>query len=1113
MRKFTIFLAFFIFLGMQLVHAQDRAITGTVISSDDGLAIPGVAVMVKGTNIGTTTDLDGKYQLTVDSKVTTLIFSFMGMVTKEVQIGDKNVVDVVLDPDIMDIEGVVVTALGISREKKALGYSVQDLKGDEIAEARENNIVNALAGKIAGVQVTNSSGGVGSSSRIIIRGNSSFGNNQPLFVVDGTPILNSSSEVSQWGNGRDYGNATTGQDFGNAAMDIDPSNIESVSVLKGANAAALYGSRAANGVILITTKKGGKVGTGKKAIGVDFSTGVTFDNVYVIPKYQNKYGQGYGGGEYHWKLFQQDNPGVYSSYQEYAQNESFSYYNGDWGGVMDGIDESWGPRLDAGLNLAQFDSPYTFDANGNPVYTPTPWVSQEDNIKDFFETGITFSNNLAITGGTDKAFTRLSLGNTNQTGAIPNTDLKRTNIGFSGTVNLTKRLTAIANINYIRNKSDNIPGGGYDENNIMQSIGSWFGRQVNMTSLKDNWETLDAFENPYNWNRSYHNNPYWTVNKNTTSRTRDRIFGNVSLSYKLTDWLDVMGRVGTDFFNEYRKHLVADKSIESSYGGEFWKSQSYENETNADLIFTAKKDLTEDFTLNAALGTNYMNHKYHFLYMRAAELTVPDFYTISNVKGNASTTMLDKEYESNSIYGSATIGYQRFVYLDLTARNDWNSTLPKDNWSYFYPSTSLSFIFTEAFDIDDKILSYGKVRGSWAQVGSATSPYQTLATYSTLNFNDNPIDPFSGVTQYHYAYDIPPLDLEPEKTTGIEFGTDLKFLNNRLGIDFTYYNSKTTNQIMIIDVAQSCGFTGMVINAGEIQNNGVEIMLYGKILDSKDGLNWDIILNWAKNNNEVNELYGDLESYIIARSWGGVTVEARPGEPYGQIKGGAYVRDGNDNIIINPNTGIPVISAEPEVIGNILPDWTAGIRNSFSYKNIDFSFLFDMRKGGDIFSVTDWFGGYAGITEETADGNIREVGMIVDGVLAATNPDGSMIYDDDGNPIGSGQANNIRIAAQDYYEGYWGLPEASIIDGTFIKFREVVLGYDLPQKWMDGTGFLRSANIAFVGRNLALLYVDESNDVRIDPETGFGTTNSGMGIEQYQLPPTRSLGFRLRVIF
>ncbi len=1094
MRKFTLFLAFLFLVGMQALQAQTKVVSGTVTGADDGLGIPGATVQVQGTTIGTTTDLDGHYELSFDAKYNVLVFKFVGMETISVEVGDKTTIDVSMQSDMLDLEGVIVTALGISREKKALGYSVQDVKGDEITEARESNVVNALQGKVAGVQITNATGAVGSSSRIVIRGNSSFGNNQPLFVVDGIPIINTESNVSQW----------EGADFGNSAMDIAPDNIESVSVLKGASASALYGSRGANGVILITTKKGAKsAGEGQRAIGVEFSNSCTWDNVYIIPKYQNEYGQGYLGSEYYFKQSSD-----YNSYQEYAENEAFSYYDGNWGGVWDGMDESWGPRLDAGLNLAQFDSPYTLAADGTPIYQQTPWVSQPDNVRDFFTTGRTCSNSLAITGGSEKAFMRLSINNMNQKGAVPNTDLNRTNVSFNGTMNLTERFTANASLSYVRNKSDNLPGGGYDENNVMQSIGGWFGRQVNIDNLRDNYDEMNVFGNPYNWNTSYHNNPYWTVYKNTTSRTRDRGFGNVNLTYRFTDYLSIMARVGTDFYNEYRKHVVADGSNESSYGGKFWQRQLYANETNADIMLIFGKDLSNDFSLNATVGANYRNNKNQNMYLEAAELTVPDFYTIANVRGNATSSMYRSEKETNSIYGTASLGFKRALFLDVTARNDWSSTLPSDNWSYFYPSVGLSWVFTESFDISENILSFGKIRGSWAKVGNDTDPYKTKLTYTPI------LDAFNGVAQYHYARVMPPLSLQPEQTTSYEFGTELKFLKNRLGIDFTYYNAVTRDQILGVDISNASGFDQMLINAGEIQNNGIELMVYGKILKSKDGLNWNATVNLAKNTNKVNELYGDLEAYQISSSWGGLTIEARPGEPYGQIKGGAYARSSDGRMLINPATGLPVHTAEPEVLGNINPDFNWGFRNTLSYKEFTLSFLFDGRVGGDIFSVTDWFGAYAGIANFTTDDGIRENGFVPEGVYGYINGDGNVQYTDAGGVDATSMVTNeTTVSAQDWYEGYWGFQEPSIIDGTFIKFRELVLTWQMPQKWFTEVRWIQSANLSFIGRNLALIYVDKSNRMKIDPETGFGTGNSGVGLEQFQLPSTRSFGYKLSIVF
>ncbi len=1086
MRKFTMLLALLVFIGVQAVMAQ-RTITGSITSASDGVPIPGATILVKGTTIGTTTNENGVYELTVPNDARFLIFQFVGMITQEIEIGNQNVINVVLESDIMDLEGVVVTALGITREKKALGYAVQDVKGDDLEKAKENNIVNALSGKVAGVQVVSASGAVGSSSRIVIRGNSSFGENQPLFVVDGVPISNYSSAVDQYG----------GQDFGNAAMDIDPANIESMSVLKGANAAALYGSRAANGVILITTKSAQKGAS--KGIGVAYTTSYQFENVSYLPLYQNDYGQGYYGDE--WSYLESTGATSFdlASYEAWARENSFSYYDGNWSGVNDGIDESWGPRLDIGLNIPQYDSPLT-DPNDPDTRTATPWVSQPDNVKDFFDTGHTWDNNLELTGGTDKSAARMSLGYQNTRGAIPNTDLTKYTVNFSGTTELSKRLTATVIATYVLNESDNLPGGGYDENNIMQSLGSWFGRQVNMETLKENWDKDDVWGNPYNWNRSYHNNPYWTVNKNTTARERNRLFGNVMLNYKLTDWLSIMGRVGTDYWNEVRKHVVADRSIESSFGGSFNQTEMRFTETNADVYLNADKDLSEDFGFRATLGGNYMTRTYNTSTLTASELAVPDLYTIGNVNGNPQVSQNDEERATNSVFGSIGLSFRRMLYLDVTGRNDWSSTLPKDNWSYFYPSVGLSWVFTETFNIPSNILTFGKIRGSWAQVGNSTDPYQILPTYASST-------PIFGVPQYNYARQIPPLNLKPEETTSLEFGTDLKFFNNRFGIDYTYYDKTTKNQIMAVNISYATGYGSMRLNAGEIHNWGHELMLYGSILKSAKGLNWEMTLNFSKNNNEIVTLYGDLQAYTIVSSWGGVTIEARPGDPWGVIRGRATQKDDDGNMIVGEN-GMRKLTSLPVNIGNINPDFIGGWRNTFNWKGFMLTFLFDFRKGGDVFSVTDWFGAYAGISAESAaesydddayvravDGQVRVNGLIINGVK------------EDGTP------NDVVISAQNYYESYWGWPEPSIIDGSFIKFRELIFAYDFPRDLLAKSGFIKGLNLSFYGRNLGLLYRHKTNDMRIDPETGFGATNTGVGLEQYQLPPVRNLGLKLRIAF
>ncbi|MBI9035927.1 MAG: SusC/RagA family TonB-linked outer membrane protein, partial [Bacteroidales bacterium] len=1037
------------------------------------------------TTQGVTTNIDGKYTLVVKEDAQALIFRFVGMATQEVTIGASNVIDVVMKSEMLDIEGVVITALGISREKKSLGYAVEDVKGDDLMNTRPTNVIDALSGKISGVQVVSASGAVGASSRINIRGNSSLrGDNQPLFVIDGVPMSNYSSEVGQYGD----------VDYGNAAMDIDPENIESMSVLKGAGAAALYGSRALNGVIIITTKKGKGV---KKGLGIQYTYNIGMDNAYILPTYQNKYGQGTAGDEYTFNQYQNDPDNTpYGSYQEYAQNESFNYYDGNWGGVNDGWDESWGPRLDAGLKLNQFNSPYTLDANGNPVYEATPWISQPDNVKNFFETGINQTHNIAITSNGEKASGRFSYTNNTVKGVVPNTDLKKNSFNFNGGYKLSKRINVNASATYVKNQSDNLPGGGYGAENVMQSLGSWFGRQVNMDALRDNYDELDAFGKPYTWSYYYHNNPYWTLYKNTSSRDRDRLIGSADVMYKVNDWMNVNFRAGTDFWSEGRKSVVYDKSNQSKVGGgQFTQNERTSQENNVDFFINMDKPINDDLRISGLVGANYRENKYRFQEVSATELTVPNFFDIGNAKGSPGTDMFLRNRETNSIYSQVNLSYKEYLFVGGTFRNDWSSTLPTDENSYPYYSGDVGFIFSELLDINPNILSHGKLRASYATVGGDADPY-VLANYFEAASNA-----FNGVSQYAYLRDLNNGVLKPEQKYATEFGLDLKFAQNRIGLDVTYYTEDTENQIMAVDISTATGFDSKWINAGILRNQGVEISGMGEILKSKDGLNWNINVKFAKNSNKMIELYKDLEKYQLGSAWS-ITTEARPNAEYGVMMGKAFERDANGAIIVDAD-GLPMRTADNVEVGNITPDFNWGVINTFSYKGVNLNVAIDGRQGGDIFSVTKMFGLYSGVLEQTAQGDIREVGVIA-GQNVMTNE--NFVTED-------GKVNDIRVSANDFYSNFYKLHEMSIIDGSFIKLREISLDYSLPRSIMKKISFVDGLNVSAYARNVALLWVHESNDVRIDPETGFGVSTGGIGFEQYQLPPTRTIGFKLTANF
>jgi len=1032
------------------LFGQTRQLTGTVTSAADKQTIPGVTVMVKGTQTGTTTGGEGRFVLSVKGQAGILVFSSVGYRKLEVPITSSNNYDVSLEIDVMNLDEVVVTALGISREKKTLGYAVQDVNSAELIEAKDNNIINTLSGKIAGVQVTSGGSTVGASSRIVIRGNKSFSGNEPLFVIDGTPIFNNTTNLDGGG----------GIDWGNTAADIDPNNIESLTVLKGANAAALYGSRATNGVILITTKKGKD---GRK-LGVDFSSSMSFDKVAYLPKFQNEYGGGWNGEEYIWK---RDYPDM--SYQDYAKTYSYNWVDGGGGGVNDSWPINWGPRMDAGLLLDQWST--------GPN---SPWVSRPNNYRDFFQTGTNAENSLAISSNGDKAMGRLAFTNMNTKGIIDYTDQSQQTLNGSLTLKPTDRLTAVTNLTYLKKQSNNLPNNGYSGIGVDYA---WTQRDFDINYTKQ------LFKDKGNADYIFPDgdNPYYNL-RNLTGFNRNRLFGNSSVDFKITDWLSVLGRVGIDFYNEYRKDLTqsgTQGNISRKRGGQFNQTQFYYNETNADLWLKFDKAFG-DIRLDGIIGGNYRNVKSQSMYMAASDLTVPDLYTIGNVKGNPTVSMNTNEKEVNSVFFAANGSYKNFLFLGVTGRNDWSSTLPAENRSYFYPSVSLGFDVTEAFKLESDILSYAKLRGSWAQVGGDAGAYQLANTYGVGTFN--------AISMFSIGSTYPPANLKPQITSSFEFGGDFRLWKNRLSLDVTYYDQTTVNQILSVATSITTGYSAMRLNAGEIENNGVELMLTAKAIDKPSGLSWDIMVNWAKNKSMVNELYGDLESYRISNGFGGATTVGVPGQPWGVLWGLPYVRNDAGKIVVGSD-GIPLTTNVGANLGNVTPDWVGGIRNSFNYKGLYLSFLIDMRKGGDFFSVTAWHAYPTGTYEITTQNNVRETGLIVDGVKE------------------DGTVNDIRVSAQDFYGGawMWNNHEYSILDGTYVKLREAVLGYDIN---VSKIPWIQKLNISVYGRNLAILYRDKSTaELGIDPEVGLGGGDSGVGFENFQIPTTRSFGIKMRLSF
>lgn len=1053
MKKYLLSFCFTLFLLSFYidVNAQQKEITGKVINTD-GKVIPSATIQVTGTATATTADEQGNFTINA-SRGQRLEITSVGYQPNYVTVGKENQLAITLSVIGQELSEVVVTALGITREKKTLGYAVQEISGNQVNMAKDANIVNSLSGKIAGVQVTSGGSSVGSSARIIIRGNSSFSGNQPLFVIDGTPIDNSTNN-----NGGDGG-----VDWGNAASDIDPNNVESVTVLKGANASALYGSRASNGVIIITTKKGIK---GAKRLGVDFNSSVVFDKPAYFPKLQNEYGGGWDGSEYLWKKYNADN-GTSLTYNEYAKQFSYNYVDGNGGGVNDNYPINWGPRLDAGLLLDQWST--------GPN---SPWVSRPNNIKQWFNTGVNYENSVAVTSNGEKASGRVSFTNFDSKGIVDNTNLKQNTI--SANINLTPsdRLSVTSSFTYLKKESDNIPQVGYNYADIF----AWSERDFDTKHAREMFDE--------NGNKNYMfvgDNPFYSL-RNTNALSRDRFFGSAGITYKLTDWLSANARAGMDFYNEYRNSITqsgTQGNISRGRGGQFGQTQIYNKEVNADVTLRGDKTFG-NIRVDGLIGANYRNNLYKSQYLGASDLTVPDLYTISNVKGTPNVSMYMSEYETQSVYFAANGSYKDFLFLGITGRNDWSSALPKESWSYFYPSVSLGLSVTDAFGIESRVLSYAKLRASWAKVGGSTGPYQLNRTYSASTFN--------GVSIFSPTSTLPPIGLKPEETKSYEIGADMRFWNNRISLDVTYYDQTTVNQILSVATSSTTGYRAMRLNAGEIENKGIELMINGKILDNRNGLRWNMTVNWAKNKSMVNSLFGDLKSYRIGGGGSGMTSLGIPGQEWGILWGLPYVRNDNGQIVVDAN-GIPKTTSTGAKLGSVTPDWTGGINNSFNYKGINLSFLIDMRMGGDIFSGQIWHSYPTGSYEVTTNNHVRENGIIVDGVT------------EDGKP------NTVRVSAQDYYGGswIWNNHEYSIMDGSYIKLRELVLGYNFK---VDKIKWLNKLNLSIVGRNLAILYRDKYvKGFGLDPEQGFGGGENGVGFENFQLPTTRNYGFKLSVSF
>lgn len=1087
MRKFVLMLVLLIFAGVQVVLAQ-ATITGVVTGAEDGQPIPGAAVQVKGTTVGVTTDVNGKYSLKVPADAQTLQFSFIGMTTKEVAIGKQTTINVSLETEVMNIEGVVVTALGISREKKALGYAVEEVKADELNQTRSGNLITSLSGKVSGVNITSASGNMGGSSRITIRGIKSVaGNNQPLFVVDGVPMDNSNY------NTLDTQRGAGGVDYGNMANDINPDDIESVSVLKGPTAAALYGSRAANGVILITTKK---AKAGKKGLGVEVNSSVSFEQVALLPKYQNLYGGGYVYNEEGLTdngFYLQEINGVNYRLVDYA------------------LDESWGPKYDPNIEVLSAFDIFDWEANGkqgNPG--TTPWVAPEKDVKDFFETGVVFNNNFAVTGTNETSAFRFSYTNYDLTGYMPNSEQQRNSVNFNGESQVSKWLKGFIGANYVNTYTLGRPETGYDDNNIMQKFNQWGQRQLDM-GVMSNYVNPDGTQRVWNRNSwddptpAYSDNPYWTRFRNYQDDERNRLFGNAGLLFTPMEGLTIQGKWNLDYYNlrEMERNAIGSQA-ESSYS----EATREFRETNLELIATYKFNPSDKFSVNLLAGANNR----HRLYSRNTSntnggLIIPDLYKITNSTNKPSVAEYEETKEVQSVFASANIGYMGMLYLDVTARNDWSSTIDPHN--FFYPSATMSFVFSELNALkNNSILSFGKVRIGVARSGNDTDPYVNDYYYTYVSN-------FGGLALYSIPGTLNNRGLLPETTESFEIGTELLFLNNRIGLDFTYYNEATYDQILPVAISGASGYGARYINSGEITNKGIEVGLNLTPIKTSD-FSWNINANFTKNTNEVVDLAKDLNVYQLINGPFAVSVNAEVGLPYGSLIGSSYIKDDKGNIIVG--TDGYTLKGPVKSIGTVLPDYLLGVWNKFNYKGIELSALIDIRQGGQFFSTTSMWGRYSGILEETAETNyngknVRDAledggGALFEGVYGYQKADGSIQYTDaDGNDVSSPIENKTLIDAESW--GGWhysGPAEANVFDADYIKLRELRLSYTLPAKW---TGPIQNLAISAFGRNLAIWGTDIKH---VDPENTTGSGNI-QGIEGGALPSLRYFGAGLNFNF
>ena len=1054
-----------------------------LVTDINGVPIIGANISVTGTTVGTVTDIDGRYSLTV-TRGSVLHFSYIGYVSQDFTITNQTILNVKLLEDTEVLDDLVVTALGIKRDTKALSYSVSQVKGEDLANAKETNVANALSGKVAGVFVSRPASGAAGSSKVLIRGNNSIRtNSQPLYVVDGLPIVNNSTEsASQWG----------GFDYGDGISNINPDDIESMSVLKGPNATALYGQRGANGVILITTKSG----KNKKTLGINFSSDFSVGNPLVIPDFQDVYGQGYNGtfthlrgndGQiYSWAKARE--LGITGIPKTSAGRDKLT--RGNWGAKMEG---------------QEYEDHYGYVQNFNP----------KPNTYDYFRPEKTNTNNISIDGGTDKMNYRFSASNTINRGYVPTNDMDRYSFNLKATANVTDKFQVEGMVNYINQNVKNRPRLS-DANDNPAYLFISMPRNISIDDLqKMSWtkdeisrqlgfssaSLFEGLEKTYATNSSTAN-PYWTINKQFNRDTRDRLIGYLKLSYQLAPWLRFTGKSGTDYYVDNKLFWRAQGTYASpNKNGDLQEYTTRVRETNSDILFLSNfKFLDEKLDLNLNAGGSMQKYSSRKIGSSGIEFIVPDLHAITNLK---TTTPIFELYETaiNSLYGSGQIAFDNYLYIDFSARNDWSSTLPIKNSSYFYPSTGVGFIVSEAFNLTNEKLNFLKLRASVAQAGSSGGPYLFSGNYylNSQKFGETPVG--------YYSSSVVSPDLKNELTTSYEGGVDANFFNNRLGLNFTMYKSSTKNQILSVPLPSSTTFQSRVINAGEIQNQGVELLITGTPIQTND-FKWETIFNFSRNRNKVISLVDGVDSYILAQDRGIYTV-AQPGEPFGQLIGVkfAWIKDDQGNRLIDPDTGLPLRTNGfvQTTLGNALPNWLGGLTNNFIYKGFRLSALIDISQGGKIFSQSLREEILYGTTKKTLPG--RDGTYVAEGMIAKK--------DANGDWVSTGVRNTKQVNAQDYWnvvatdkENF--VSEEMIDDLSYISMREISLSYTFPSKILTNS-VIKSASVGLYGRNL--FYFQRKTDGYSPEASSFNVHNSSLGIESTSLPMMRNIGMTVSIGF